>query len=63
VYRNPQSGRQCESRHLIQIDHRIPKALGGADALENLRLHCAGHNRLAAIRVFGVEKMAAFISE
>ena len=39
------SGRRCGSQHLLQIDHVVPYALGGAAEANNLRLLCAAHHR------------------
>ena len=39
-YENPVSGRRCGSRHLLQVDHVLPYALGGGGELQNLRLLC-----------------------
>ena len=39
------SGRRCGSQHLLQIDHVVPYALGGAAEPNNLRLLCAAHHR------------------
>ena len=39
------SGRRCGSRHLLEIDHVVPYALGGGAELDNLRLLCAAHHR------------------
>jgi 5-methylcytosine-specific restriction endonuclease McrA len=36
---------RCESAELLQFDHVIPVALGGASTLENLQLLCAICNR------------------
>ena len=36
---------QCGARELIQFDHVIPVALGGATTLANLQILCAGCNR------------------
>ena len=41
------SGRRCASRHLLQIDHVFPYALGGGAEPDNLRLPCAAHPRAA----------------
>lgn len=39
------TGRKCESRWHLQIDHIQPVWANGTNALENLRLLCAGHNQ------------------
>ena len=41
-----ESGRRCGSRYRLEIDHIVPFALGGANELSNLRLHCEAHHRL-----------------
>jgi 5-methylcytosine-specific restriction endonuclease McrA len=46
-------GTQCGSTHVLQIDHVLPVARGGAASMDNLRLLCAFHNRLEAERVMG----------
>ena len=45
TYRDPESGRCCGSRHLVQIDHIQPYAMGGSATAENLRLLCFAHHR------------------
>ena len=42
---DPRTGRRCASRHLLQIDHVLPCALGGGAQPENLRLLCFAHHR------------------
>ncbi len=44
-YVDRQTGRRCNSRHLIEIDHILPYAMGGSADLENLRLLCGVHHR------------------
>ena len=44
-YVDPRTGRRCASRHLLQIDHVLPCALGGGAQPENLRLLCFAHHR------------------
>ena len=44
-YVDPQTKRRCRSRHLLQIDHVVPYALGGGADPDNLRLLCAAHHR------------------
>jgi len=53
-------GRICNSRYQVQIDHIIPRALGGTDDPSNLRMRCRQHNLLEAERVFGREKIDKF---
>ena len=48
-----ENGHRCESRELIEYDHRIPLAKGGETTVENLRLLCRPHNQFEAKRVFG----------
>jgi 5-methylcytosine-specific restriction endonuclease McrA len=55
------TGRTCDSRVGIEFDHIIPKSLGGDSTIENLRLRCRTHNRLAAIKILGHAKMAEHI--
>ena len=38
------TGRRCESKHQLEIDHKIPKAKGGGDCISNLSLVCKQHN-------------------
>lgn len=40
----------CGSTHNLQYDHIQPKALGGSDTVENLRLLCFACNQRARIR-------------
>ena len=44
-YVDRETGRRCNSRHLIEIDHILPYALGGAADPANLRLLCEAHHR------------------
>lgn len=60
AYKDPITGRVCGSRFQVEIDHKVPKALGGSDELENLRVLCRQHNLHAAEQVFGKEHMDRF---
>jgi hypothetical protein len=54
TYKDPKTGRVCQSRHGLQFDHIVPFSLGGAHTVENLTLRCGAHNRYRA------EKMGLF---
>jgi 5-methylcytosine-specific restriction endonuclease McrA len=51
-------GNCCKQTHFLQLDHRLPYALGGVPTLENLRLRCAAHNLLHAEQIYGSYRMA-----
>lgn len=46
-------GTRCGATVTLQVDHRIPVASGGTSIPSNLRLLCAQHNRLEAVRLLG----------
>ena len=46
-------GIRCQSRRMLEIDHRLPRALGGADTAANLRLLCRPHNDAERRRILG----------
>jgi hypothetical protein len=52
---------KCGSQHALQIDHVVPKALGGENTEQNLRLLCRHCNQRAAIEKLGVEKMRNYL--
>lgn len=54
-YRDPVSGRVCGSRYQVEIDHIRPRALGGGNERENLRVLCRKHNQLMAEKNLGTE--------
>jgi hypothetical protein len=43
-YCDPVTGRRCESRHALQIDHIHEFSRGGTHDVENLRILCRAHN-------------------
>lgn len=47
-YQDPVSKNKCGSKYQLQIDHIQPKAYGGLNDLQNLRVLCRTHNLLAA---------------
>src|SRR5262249_48594758 len=40
-------------RGFLELDHRLPRALGGAGDAGNVSVKCRSHNALAAERIFG----------
>ncbi len=54
-------GNRCNSNWDVEIHHdETPFALGGGHNINNLRLLCAAHNKLAAEQVFGRKHMDKF---
>jgi 5-methylcytosine-specific restriction endonuclease McrA len=60
-YTHEETGKRCGSKTGLQFEHITPFAHGGGNREENLKLYCAAHNRLSAIRVYGEEKMRPFM--
>ena len=56
-FRDGRKCSHCGSTYALQIDHIIPRAAGGTDAPENLRVLCRKCNQRAAIKFFGQDKM------
>ncbi len=52
-------GRRCSSRKFLELDHIIPRARGGTDDEDNLRVRCRTHNALHAEDVFGKSHVRA----
>jgi HNH endonuclease len=44
---------RCQTRRALELDHKTPRALGGTDTLENLRLLCRPHNDSERRRILG----------
>jgi hypothetical protein len=53
-------GTLCGSRWMLELDHVIPRAVGGPSTVEGLRLRCRAHNLLHAEETFGREHMDLF---
>ncbi len=51
----------CGSVYAVEEDHRHPKAKGGRYVLENMRLLCRSCNQRAAVKHYGVKKMAPYL--
>ncbi len=57
------SGGTCGSTRDLEFDHIHPRSLGGPSTVENLRVVCGFHNRLAARRLLGDELMDRYTSD
>ncbi|HEY8078287.1 MAG TPA: HNH endonuclease [Labilithrix sp.] len=57
-----QRGKRCTACTLLEIDHVVPRARGGGDDLENLRVRCRGHNKWWAEACFGKTHVEASIA-
>src|SRR6478736_6280477 len=53
------SGRRCDARAFVQLDHVVPFARRGGNEVANLRLLCRAHNRFHARQCFGALHLAA----
>ncbi len=51
TYKDPKSGRVCQSLHGLQFEHIVPFSLGGCHEADNLTLFCSAHNRYQAERM------------
>lgn len=47
------TGKRCQERRNLQMDHIKPYALGGVTSTENMRILCSGHNQSRAFKMFG----------
>jgi hypothetical protein len=54
------SGGTCGATRFLELDHRIPRARGGATQAANLRVLCRAHNQQAAREAFGEAWMSRF---
>ena len=52
-YQDPVTGRVCGSTYQLEIDHFVPRALGGIHEETNLRCLCRKHNNLSAEQQLG----------
>jgi 5-methylcytosine-specific restriction endonuclease McrA len=55
------NGQHCSATRLLELDHIIPWAEGGASTVENLRLRCRAHNQYGARKYFGTASVDAAI--
>ena len=54
------TGKRCDATHHLQVDHIVPYARGGTNAIDNLRLLCERHNKQESERVLGADAVRRF---
>ena len=54
---------QCGSTNALQIDHKLPKSLGGPAHPNNLRILCRPCNQRSAIQLLGMTKMEKYLEK
>lgn len=59
-FKNPDTGKICRSRYQLEVDHILPRSLGGTDEMANLRCLCKQHNLLEAERRLGTKVMRRY---
>lgn len=52
TYKDSITQKQCKSQYKLEIDHKIPFALGGPHELSNLRLLCSAHNKFISEKFY-----------
>ncbi|WP_413293291.1 HNH endonuclease [Bdellovibrio sp. HCB185ZH] len=45
------NGERCQNKYQLQVDHKVPLALGGCDEMANFRVLCRTHNLSEARRM------------
>jgi hypothetical protein len=48
-----EAGKRCPARRMLEFDHILEVARGGASNVENIRLRCRAHNQYTAEQTFG----------
>ncbi|MGZ3688291.1 MAG: HNH endonuclease, partial [Bdellovibrionota bacterium] len=59
-YEDLKTGKRCESRFALQVDHVVPYGQGGKTELENLRICCRQHNQFLAVQSYGDEMISRY---
>ncbi len=52
----------CDEFYNLEIEHITPRAKGGGDELQNLKLYCKTHNQRSAIKEFGLDTMREYLN-
>ncbi len=56
-----ESGQKCLETYGLEVDHIHPKAKGGSNSPNNLRLLCKAHNQFEAVKHFGAKQMGFYL--
>jgi len=59
-YISPSTGRRCDCKTDLEVDHLYPFAWGGTHDKSNTRILCRSHNLFYGVQTFGKEKMTNF---
>lgn len=54
-------GKRCAQTYGLELDHREPRAQGGGDEPDNLRVLCRSHNGFEAARILGTRTMQPYL--
>src|SRR5262249_410239 len=57
-----EAGNRCKERRRLEFDHVLPKAKGGGETVDNLRLRCRPHNHGRAVHELGALHMQRAIA-
>lgn len=53
-YKDPITGKVCNSKWFLQVDHKQPQWAFGSNESQNLQILCGGHNRLKYRKEVGI---------
>lgn len=53
-YRDPRTGKICQSTYGLQIDHKTSRWIGGGHEARNLQVLCGRHNRYKYFKESGI---------
>lgn len=57
-WKDPQTGRTCQSKWMLQVDHKHSQWAGGSHDIKNLQLLCASHNKLKYRQEAGIRYLS-----
>lgn len=57
-WRDPKTGRACQNKWMLQVDHKRSRWASGSHDIQNLRLLCANHNKLKYRQEAGIRYLS-----